>query len=137
MNTIYCVVGITLLISSIYMSLQRDRSHFKNFENLLNREQTEKYKKIIKERIYIYIGGLLLGFVEEKEGFLGLEGNEAFTLDNSSNLSKFNSLKIQKNIKDDLALSANQYRFFEIFIAKECCIIWIRSPFLVLNITHT
>lgn len=49
--------------------------------------------------------GLLSGFVEEREGFLGLEGNEAFTLDNSSNLSKFNSLKIQKNIKDDLALT--------------------------------
>ena len=63
MNTIYCVVGITLLISSIYMSLQRDRSHFKDFENLLNREQTEKYQKIIKERIYIYIGGLLLGLL--------------------------------------------------------------------------
>ena len=49
--------------------------------------------------------GLLSGFVNEREGFLGLEGNEAFTLDNSSNLSKFNSLKIQKNIKDDLALT--------------------------------
>ena len=45
------------------------------------------------------------GLVEEREGFLGLEGNEAFSLDNSSNLSKFNSLKIQKNIKDDLALT--------------------------------
>ena len=49
--------------------------------------------------------GLLSGFVEEREGFLGLEGNEAFSLDNSSNLSKFNSLKIQKNIKEDLALT--------------------------------
>ena len=49
--------------------------------------------------------GLLSGFVNEREGFLGLEGNEAFTLENSSNLSKFNSLKIQKNIKDDLALT--------------------------------
>ena len=49
--------------------------------------------------------GLLSGFVEEREGFLGLEGNEAFSLDNSSNLSKFNSLKIQKNIRDDLALT--------------------------------
>jgi hypothetical protein len=49
--------------------------------------------------------GLLSGFVEEREGFLGLEGNEAFSLDNSSNISKFNSLKIQKNIKDDLALT--------------------------------
>ncbi len=49
--------------------------------------------------------GLLSGFVEEREGFLGLEGNEAFSLDNSSNISKFNSLKIQKNIRDDLALT--------------------------------
>ena len=49
--------------------------------------------------------GLLFGFVEEREGFLGLEGNEAFSLDNSTNLSKFNSLKIHKNINDDLALT--------------------------------
>ena len=48
---------------------------------------------------------LFSGFVEERVGFLGLEGNEAFSLDNSSNLSKFNSLTIQKNIKDDLALT--------------------------------
>ena len=48
---------------------------------------------------------MLSGFVEEREGFLGLEGNEALSLDNSSNLSKFNSLKIQKNIRDDLALT--------------------------------
>ena len=43
--------------------------------------------------------GLLSGFVEEREGFLGLEGNEAFSLDNSSNLSKFNSLKFRKILK--------------------------------------
>ena len=49
--------------------------------------------------------GLLTGMANEREGFLGLEGNEAFTLDNSSNLSTFNSLKIQKNITDDLALT--------------------------------
>ena len=49
--------------------------------------------------------GILTGMANEREGFLGLEGNEAFTLDNSSNLSTFNSLKIQKNITDDLALT--------------------------------
>ena len=48
--------------------------------------------------------GLLSGLANEREGFLGLEGNEAFSLDNS-NLTTFNSLKIQKNIKDDLALT--------------------------------
>ena len=49
--------------------------------------------------------GLLSGLANEREGFLGLEGNEAFTLDNSTNLTTFNSLKIQKNIRDDLALT--------------------------------
>ena len=49
--------------------------------------------------------GLLSGLANEREGFLGLEGNEAFNLDNSTNLTTFNSLKIQKNIKDDLALT--------------------------------
>ena len=49
--------------------------------------------------------GLLTGLANEREGFLGLEGSEAFTLDNSSNLTTFNSLKIQKNIRDDLALT--------------------------------
>ena len=49
--------------------------------------------------------GILTGMANEREGFLGLEGNEAFSLDNSSNLSTFNSLKIQKNITDDLALT--------------------------------
>ena len=49
--------------------------------------------------------GLLNGIVNEREGFLGLDGNEAFSLDNSKNLSKFNSLKFQTNIKDDLSLT--------------------------------
>ena len=49
--------------------------------------------------------GILTGMANEREGFLGLEGNEAFSLDNSYNLTTFNSLKIQKNIKDDLALT--------------------------------
>ena len=49
--------------------------------------------------------GLLSGLVEEREGFLGLDGNEAFSLKNSDNLSKFNSLKLQKNITNDLALT--------------------------------
>ena len=49
--------------------------------------------------------GLLSGLVEEREGFLGLVGNEAFSLKNSNNLSKFNSLKLQKNITNDLALT--------------------------------
>tara|TARA_B100001057_G_C22775866_1_gene921530 strand:+ start:1 stop:1425 length:1425 start_codon:yes stop_codon:yes gene_type:complete len=49
--------------------------------------------------------GLLSGLVEEREGFLGLDGNAAFSLENSDNLSKFNSLKLQKNITNDLALT--------------------------------
>ena len=63
--------------------------------------------------------GLLSGLVEEREGFLGLEGNEAFSLKNSNNLSKFNSLKLQKNITNDLALTITGTYAYSDFVGDE------------------
>ena len=51
-----CAVGITLLISSIYMSyMKRNNSKFSKFNNLLNKEQKEIYQTIVHERLKIYI----------------------------------------------------------------------------------
>ena len=63
--------------------------------------------------------GLLSGLVEEREGFLGLEGNEAFSLKNSNNLSKFNSLKLQKNITNNLALTITGTYAYSDFVGDE------------------
>lgn len=62
MKNIYCVVGITLILSSIIMSLLNiKKDKFNTFVNLLNSEQKKKYNEIIVERITIYNIGLLLG----------------------------------------------------------------------------
>jgi len=58
----YCLIGITLLFSGIYMSfLNKDSEHFRKFYNLLNAGQKDKYEEIVKERLLIYVGGSLLG----------------------------------------------------------------------------
>ena len=58
----YCLVGLTLLFSSAYMSLEnRKTDHFKKFYNLLDAGQKNKYEDIVKERMMIYIGGMVLG----------------------------------------------------------------------------
>ena len=49
--------------------------------------------------------GWLNGVVNERENFLGLQGGEALSVNNSSNISKFNSIKLQKNIFDDFSLT--------------------------------
>ena len=62
MKVDFCLIGLTLLFSSIYMSIEnRDTDHFKKFYNLLTSEQKSKYESIVKERLMIYLGGILLG----------------------------------------------------------------------------
>lgn len=62
MNIIYCIVGFTLLISSIYKSIiKKDDTIFKNFMNLLDDKQKEIYTEIVFERMIIYICGMILG----------------------------------------------------------------------------
>ena len=62
MKTGVCLLGFTLLFSSIYMSiLKKDQKIFLDFHKLLNQEQKQKYEKIVQERLMIYITGMMLG----------------------------------------------------------------------------
>lgn len=63
MNNIYCVIGFTLLISSILMNLFKNEKYHNDFTKLLNNNQITIYKNIVKERINIYIYGLFLGLI--------------------------------------------------------------------------
>ena len=59
-----CLLGITLLLSSVYMSiLKQDQDIFIKFFNLLDSEQQMKYKQIVKERVTIYVTGMVAGLV--------------------------------------------------------------------------
>ena len=59
----FCTVGITLLFASIYMNIQKRDEHFLRFYNLLDAGQKNKYESIIKERLILYIIGMLLGIL--------------------------------------------------------------------------
>ena len=62
MKISYCLVGFTLLFSSIWMSLMnRNKENFVRFYNLLDSGQKEKYEKIVMERMMIYLAGMFLG----------------------------------------------------------------------------
>ena len=63
MKISYCLVGISLLFSSIYMHLLKDTDNFTKFTSLLDREQLDIYNTIIHERLKIYIFGVILGIV--------------------------------------------------------------------------
>jgi uncharacterized protein YacL len=58
----YCVLGAAFLGSSILtMMASKQSKNFINFKNLLDEKQLKIYQKIIKERMSIYIQGLILG----------------------------------------------------------------------------
>ena len=62
MKDISCIVGITLLIGSLSMSLQkRNTDIFNKFYNLLDKEQKVIYEGIVEERFTIYFTGMILG----------------------------------------------------------------------------
>jgi len=62
MKNISCIIGITLLIGSLSMSLQkRDTKIFSRFYNLLDNDQKRIYEGIVKERFTIYFTGMILG----------------------------------------------------------------------------
>ena len=62
-----CLIGITLLISSIYMSfMKKDEGIFINFMDSLDPDQQVIYSEIVFERLYIYAMGMILGL------FLGI-----------------------------------------------------------------
>ena len=58
----YCVLGFAFLGSSILSMLaSKNSKNFVNFKTLLTQEQLSIYKNIRKERLNIYIKGLILG----------------------------------------------------------------------------
>jgi len=62
MKQLSCLIGITLLLASLSMSLlKRDTDVFNNFYNLLDTDQKVIYEKIVKERLMIYFTGMILG----------------------------------------------------------------------------
>ena len=64
MKDLSCVIGITLLIASLSsVFVRRDSEEFKRFYNLLDAGQKNKYESIVKERLMIYLGGMVLGSI--------------------------------------------------------------------------
>ena len=57
----YCFLGFTLLFSSIYMMFLKDETKFYKFMNTLNDKQKNIYKRVINERLRIYLTGMVLG----------------------------------------------------------------------------
>ena len=66
MNITICSAAIVILLSSVFMMFLKDNNLFLKFMNTLNSDQKEIYNKIIKERLSLYFGGMLLGI------FIGL-----------------------------------------------------------------
>ena len=59
-----CIIGVTLLLSSIAMMVfKQDKDVFFRFSNLLDDEQKKVYRKIIVERVKAYVSGLIAGVV--------------------------------------------------------------------------
>ena len=63
MEITYCLVGISLLFSSIYMHFLKDETNFTRFVSLLNQDQMQKYISIVHVRLRIYIKGIFLGII--------------------------------------------------------------------------
>ena len=62
MNCNTCAIGITLLISSVFMTLlQQDKTIFIEFFDLLNDSQKQIYLSIVRERITAYVVGMISG----------------------------------------------------------------------------
>jgi hypothetical protein len=59
-----CLIGLTLLLSSFYMSyMKKDNDVFIKFYSLLNNEQKNIYDGIVRERLIIYVSGSILGII--------------------------------------------------------------------------
>ena len=61
---ISCALGITLLIGSVYMSFDdKKEDYFMRFYNSLDDAQRHRYESIVRERLMIYMTGMMLGLV--------------------------------------------------------------------------
>tara|TARA_B100000035_G_C20505155_1_gene338616 strand:- start:7 stop:438 length:432 start_codon:yes stop_codon:yes gene_type:complete len=63
MNLLYCAIGWSLFFGSIYMNFLKDDKVFNHFMLLLDKEQKKIYFRIIKERVFIYLVGTILGII--------------------------------------------------------------------------
>ena len=60
----FCLVGAALLGSMVVTMLASKKSkNFKEFMSLLNDDQQQIYKSIIRERMEIYIQGMVIGII--------------------------------------------------------------------------
>ena len=66
MNITICSAAVVILLSSVFMMFLKDKNLFLRFMNTLDNKQKEIYERIIRERLLLYFGGMLLGI------FLGL-----------------------------------------------------------------
>ncbi len=62
MNCNTCAIGITLLISSVFMTfLKQNQDIFIDFFKLLDESQKQRYREIVKERVTAYTLGIVTG----------------------------------------------------------------------------
>jgi len=62
MKDISCLVGISMLIGSLSMTImKKNTTIFKKFYDLLDEEQKMIYGKIVRERLMIYFSGMIIG----------------------------------------------------------------------------
>ena len=62
MKDISCLIGITMLIGSLSMTImKKDTTIFRKFNDLLNKEQKMIYEEIVRERLMIYFTGRVVG----------------------------------------------------------------------------
>ena len=60
----YCLIGSALIGSMIMtMITSKQSKNFRNFSALLDDDQKQIYKSIIKERMTIYVQGLIIGVI--------------------------------------------------------------------------
>jgi hypothetical protein len=64
MKSATCLIGVSLLFSSFYMSyMNGDHEIFNHLNSLLNDSQKNIYQSIVRERLLIYIFGSILGII--------------------------------------------------------------------------
>jgi hypothetical protein len=62
--TISCAISSIFIIGMIYMTLSIDKTDVsKKFMDTLDNAQQEKYRSLVRERLQIYYGGYILGFI--------------------------------------------------------------------------
>jgi hypothetical protein len=62
--TISCAISSIFIIGMIYMTLSIDKTTVsKKFMDTLDNAQQERYRSLVRERVQIYYGGYILGFL--------------------------------------------------------------------------